>query len=75
MGGFIGKQESGNVSDTVMFEIDIPNTVENGSLSFSGKIYSSNFANLVEAVEILIKDPYGCFEQTASVTYPMTMGL
>lgn len=43
-------------------KITLPGTVESGSISFSGKIYSSNYANLMEAVEILIKDPYGCFE-------------
>ncbi len=29
----------------------------------------------MEAIEALISDPYGCFEQTSSTTYPMVMAL
>ena len=46
-----------------------------GSSAFTAKLFSSNFASLVEAVQALIQDPYGCFEQTSSTTYPMVMAL
>ena len=41
----------------------------------SVKLFSSSFATLFEAVESLIREPYGCFEQTSSVVYPMVMAL
>jgi hypothetical protein len=55
--------------------MNIPQTYESGSGVASIKIFSSNFASLLEAVQALIQDPYGCFEQTSSTTYPMVMAL
>jgi uncharacterized protein YfaS (alpha-2-macroglobulin family) len=55
--------------------VKIPKTIESGSDDYNLKIYSSNFASLMEAIEALISDPYGCFEQTSSTTYPMVMAL
>jgi uncharacterized protein YfaS (alpha-2-macroglobulin family) len=49
--------------------------MEVGSARFSAKIFSSNFASLMSAVEALIQEPYGCFEQTSSTTYPMVMAM
>ena len=57
------------------FDFTLPRTLETNSISFYGKILSSNYANLIEAVQALIKDPNGCFEQTSSTTYPMVMAL
>ena len=53
----------------------LPETLEVGSVKFEAKVLSSSFASLVEAIEALIKDPYGCFEQTSMTTYPLVMGL
>jgi uncharacterized protein YfaS (alpha-2-macroglobulin family) len=55
--------------------VRITETVEPGSHNFSLKIFSTNFAQLLEAVEALIREPYGCFEQTSATTYPMVMAL
>ena len=30
-------------------------------------------SNIIDAIESLIKEPYGCFEQCSSVTYPLVM--
>ena len=49
--------------------------MEPNTLKVNAKIYSSNYASLIEAVKKLIRDPYGCFEQTSSTTYPLVMGL
>lgn len=43
-------------------KVTLPNTIAEGSVKFTAKVLSSNFASLLEAVETLIKDPYGCFE-------------
>ena len=54
-------------------EITIPETVVPGSLHASVTVYPTPMANLTEALEALIRDPYGCFEQTSSTTFPLVM--
>jgi hypothetical protein len=74
--GFIGSSVYSNqTKNSGTFMLNIPKTIELGSSEFVAKIYSSNYASLVEAVEALIKDPFGCFEQTSATTYPMVMAL
>ena len=36
-------------------------------------IFPTPLANLTAALERLIQEPYGCFEQTSSTTYPLVM--
>jgi len=75
-GGSLGSNVFDTTSPTsVSFPVSIPATLEPFTARFSAKIFSSNFASLLEAVEALIQDPYGCFEQTSSTTYPMVMAL
>ena len=38
-------------------------------------MFAKPLDNILDAVESLIRSPYGCFEQTSSVTYPMVMAL
>lgn len=44
-----------------------------GTLSSSIKVYPSPLANLQEALNALLRQPYGCFEQTSSTNYPLVM--
>jgi uncharacterized protein YfaS (alpha-2-macroglobulin family) len=75
-GGSIGSQQfDKQTPTTASLSMNIPQTYESGSGVASIKIFSSNFASLLEAVQALIQDPYGCFEQTSSTTYPMVMAL
>jgi len=53
--------------------ITIPDTVVPGSVRTSVKVYPTPMANLTAALERLIREPYGCFEQASSVVYPMIM--
>jgi uncharacterized protein YfaS (alpha-2-macroglobulin family) len=39
------------------------------------KLYPSTFSEVIEGLENIIRMPYGCFEQTSSVTYPNVMAL
>jgi len=55
--------------------VSLPRTFEDGSFKFTAKIFSSNYANLLQAIEALIQDPYGCFEQISATTYPLVMAL
>ena len=36
-------------------------------------VYPTPLANMTEALQRLIQDPNGCFEQTSSTSYPLTM--
>ncbi len=74
--GFPIKDGSGgmlNPDGEIKDDITIPETVIPGSLSASITVYPSPMANLTEALEALIRDPYGCFEQTSSTTFPLVM--
>ena len=62
-------QPGGEVEDN----ITIPETIVPGSLHASVTVYPTPLANLTEALEALIRDPYGCFEQTSSSTFPLVM--
>ncbi|XAM01447.1 MG2 domain-containing protein [Phycisphaeraceae bacterium D3-23] len=62
-------QPDGEAGDRVV----VPDTVVPGSLHASVTVYPTPLANLTEALEALIRDPYGCFEQTSSSTFPLVM--
>ena len=51
----------------------IPSNTVQGSLSATVAVYPTPLANLAQALERLIQEPNGCFEQTSSTTYPLTM--
>jgi hypothetical protein len=51
-----------------------PKAIE-GTLSAQFEVYPSAVSSLTKALARLIQEPYGCFEQTASTMYPMTMAL
>ncbi|MDP6491021.1 MAG: MG2 domain-containing protein, partial [Kiritimatiellia bacterium] len=58
---------------TLSFTIDIPKTRVPGSVKSALAIYPTPLANLTEALQRLICEPNGCFEQTSSTTYPLVM--
>eukprot|EP00727_Mastigamoeba_balamuthi_P001828 m51a1_g11642 hypothetical protein (676) ;mRNA; f:4827-13089 len=66
-----GTLESGKAST---FEVEIP-TSALGRVRTSAKVYATPVANLVQALEALVREPFGCFEQASSTTYPATMAL
>ncbi len=68
--GFGGLIDGGN---SVTHEIEIPSSLVAGSLSTRVVIYPTPLASMNEALERLIREPHGCFEQTSSSTYPLVM--
>ncbi len=62
-----------NPGDLVTQEITIPDTMVAGSLKARVVVYPTPLASMTEALESLIREPYGCFEQTSSTTYPLVM--
>ncbi|WP_232293769.1 MG2 domain-containing protein [Stigmatella aurantiaca] len=53
--------------------VNLPANLVRGSIRTSITVYPSPLANLTESLARLIQEPSGCFEQTSSTTYPMTM--
>ena len=51
----------------------IPDTVVPGSLTTEAAVYPTPLANMTEALERLVREPSGCFEQTSSTAYPLVM--
>ena len=58
---------------SVTHTIVIPKNVVDQSMVSNSAVYPTPLANLTEALQRLIMDPYGCFEQTSSTSYPLTM--
>lgn len=56
------------------FYLDIRDA-EKGSLKGSFKAYPSLVGTLFADVESMIREPYGCFEQTSSATFPNILAL
>lgn len=57
----------------VSFKVNIEKNMVPGSMTSSTQVFTSPLANLTSALERMIQDPYGCFEQTSSTSYPLTM--
>ena len=55
------------------FTIDIPESRIPGSVLSDIAVYPTPLASLTEALQRLIREPSGCFEQTSSTTYPLVM--
>ena len=66
-GGRVGPQSPASHRFTV------PEKVVPGSLTARAVVFPSPLANLTESLAALLQEPNGCFEQTSSTTYPMTM--
>jgi len=57
----------------VVLKITIEKNVVPESMISNTAVYPTPLANLTEALQRLIQDPNGCFEQTSSTSYPLTM--
>jgi uncharacterized protein YfaS (alpha-2-macroglobulin family) len=74
--GFPHEASSGGLLDrnsSTSFAFTIPNDVFRGSVSSNVTVYPSPLASMTDALQALLQQPYGCFEQTSSVSYPMVM--
>lgn len=66
-GGLLSAEQP--VSHTVL----MPAQIEAGSLRAVAKVHPSPLASMEEALNALLREPFGCFEQTSSTTYPLVM--
>jgi hypothetical protein len=62
-----------NAGGSVMHLIDVPASVVPGSMTTSAALYPTPLANLTDALQQLLQEPNGCFEQTTSTNYPLVM--
>jgi uncharacterized protein YfaS (alpha-2-macroglobulin family) len=62
---------TGNVHQTVR----IPETAVTGAANIIVKVYPGLFSTVVEGMDNVFRMPFGCFEQTSSVTYPNVLVL
>ncbi len=66
-GGLLGPKQAFGT------ELTIPAALEAGSLTAVAKVYPSPLANMEEALNALLRQPNGCFEQASSTNYPLVM--
>ncbi|MCQ2397472.1 MAG: A-macroglobulin complement component, partial [Lentisphaeria bacterium] len=57
----------------LVFKVTIPAEVENGSQKVAAQVYASPAATMEAALNALLRQPHGCFEQTSSTNYPLVM--
>ncbi|HEY9772811.1 MAG TPA: alpha-2-macroglobulin family protein [Planktothrix sp.] len=58
---------------SVTWKISIEKNVVPESVISNAQVFPSPLASLTGALERMIQDPNGCFEQTSSTSYPLTM--
>lgn len=67
--------EGGRLSSTVEETIEIPEGAIADASSLMVKVYPGVFSQAVEGLDSILQMPFGCFEQTSSVTWPNIMVL
>jgi hypothetical protein len=74
--GFPHETSNGGMLDrnaSRSFEFTVPADMIPGSVSSSVTVYPTPLAAMTDAFQALLHEPYGCFEQTSSTSYPMVM--
>ncbi|NOK07782.1 MG2 domain-containing protein [Corallococcus exercitus] len=74
--GFPGRVSFGGLLSAkapAAHRVVLPRSLVPGSVRTSIAVYPGPLANMTESLARLIQEPSGCFEQTSSTTYPMTM--
>ena len=64
--------ESGSLQTTVDVEIDFTPAIE-GTATTKITLYPSPLATLLSGLDGMLREPFGCFEQTSSTNYPNVM--
>ncbi|MEZ8220358.1 Alpha-2-macroglobulin family N-terminal region [Candidatus Fervidibacteria bacterium JGI MDM2 JNZ-1-D12] len=50
--------------------VKIPQQAIDGASNMFVKVYAGAFSQVIDGLENLLRMPFGCFEQTSSITYP-----
>ncbi len=80
-----GKETMKNISDQIVADgkktavreatVTIPEGAIDGTERLWIKVYPGSFSQVMEGLDNLLRMPFGCFEQTSSVTYPNVLVL
>ncbi|KAJ3449060.1 macroglobulin / complement [Anaeramoeba flamelloides] len=62
-------------SETESFQLQMPQTIIKNTIKTNICVYPSPSSNITESLKALIRQPYGCFEQTSNTVYPMVMAI
>jgi len=63
-----GTGDEGRVKRTVT--VKVPQQAIDGASNLFVKVYAGAFSQVLDGLENLLRMPFGCFEQTSSITYP-----
>ena len=66
---------SGTLRPEANYRLETPEGAIPGSVSALVKLYPSSFSQLVEGLDAIFQQPFGCFEQASSTTYPNVLAL
>ncbi len=66
---------SGSLQQPADIAWSVPGDAIEGSVKATVKIFPSTFSEVVDGLEGIFQQPYGCFEQTSSTTYPNVLAL
>ena len=66
---------NGSLANPADVTLTLPENAIPGSARAFVKLYPSSFSQLVEGLDGIFQQPYGCFEQTSSTTYPNVLAL
>lgn len=58
-----------------ILKLNIPHEAIDGASNLFVKVYAGAFTQVLDGLENLLRMPFGCFEQTSSVTYPNVLVL
>ncbi|HPA47590.1 MAG TPA: MG2 domain-containing protein, partial [bacterium] len=61
---------NGRLTDQVSHTLEFPATALPGASKILLRVYPGIFSQVVEGLDSIMQMPYGCFEQTSSITYP-----
>jgi hypothetical protein len=74
--GFPHERSTGGILErngSKSFEFTLPGEMVRGSITSSVTVYPTPLASMTDALQSLLREPYGCFEQTSSTSYPLVM--
>ena len=66
---------NGRLSGKLNRTVRIPEEAIDGASDLLVKIYPGAFSQVMEGLDSIFRKPFGCFEQTSSVTYPNVLVL
>ncbi len=69
-GRAMAESQSGKLAKTQHFTVAVPDNAVPGTARVTVKVYPGIISQVIDGLEGMLQQPYGCFEQTSSTTYP-----